>query len=149
MICFDLIKANSYNLFSYCSVHFQGKVNIRNLGNWNEWLLTSLAESFVWSPRKSTCANKCDNPVPETLCTLSGRWSSPGTVPLKTISVLLLYVNNAGNYESQIPSLCTDFKFVEYLSHCLKSKAFYDVDLRMDHFYFSVVLSIFILFPLP
>lgn len=59
------------------------------------------------------------------------------------------YVNNAGNYESQIPSLCTDFKFVEYLSHYLKSKAFYDVDLHMDHFYFSVVLSVFILFPLP
>lgn len=28
MICFNLIKANSYNLFSYCSVHFQGEVTL-------------------------------------------------------------------------------------------------------------------------
>lgn len=63
----------------YCT--FSRKGNIRNVGNLDEWILTSLAESFGWSPRKSACAH-----VPEVLCTLAGRRRSPGADPLKLIT---------------------------------------------------------------
>lgn len=144
-LIFNIILT-TYFLF-YCSK----KSNIRNVGNLQSFrslIHLKFAESFGWSPRVSTCAH-----APETVYSCEEAELS-GAAPLTLVTSRLVScasgvmkrVNSAGNSKTESLPLCADFTLLECLGHRVKTKVFYDVDPLTYHFYFSVVLSIFVLF---